>query len=31
VLANGNDVRITKKGKIKVEEENMDESQAVYP
>jgi hypothetical protein len=24
-------VRITKKGKMKVEEENMDESEAVYP
>jgi hypothetical protein len=31
VLANGNDVRSTKKGKMKVEGENMDESQAVYP
>jgi hypothetical protein len=31
VLANGNDVRSIKKGKMKVEEENMDESQAVYP
>jgi hypothetical protein len=31
VLANGNDVRITEKRKMKVEEENMVESQAVYP
>jgi len=31
VLANGNDVRITEKRKMKLEEENMVESQAVYP
>jgi hypothetical protein len=31
VLANRNDVRNAKKGKIKAEKENMDESPAVYP